>query len=87
MLKKEDGRLYLEEGHEVVAELIYNNHDEYYDVTSTYTKPSHRNRGLAKDLVDEVVEMAREEGKKIQPTCPYVSYAIRDSKYDDIKIK
>lgn len=87
MLKKEDGKLFLEEGHNVIAELIYEEHDEYYDVTSTFTEPDYRNRGLAKDLVDEIVEMARENDKKIQPTCPYVAFAIKDEKFDDIKIK
>ncbi|GAB3059553.1 GNAT family N-acetyltransferase [Salinicoccus sesuvii] len=87
MLKKEAGRLYLEEGHDVIAELVYTETDEYYDVTSTYTRPDYRNRGLARDLVDEIVEMAREDNKKVQPTCPYVAFAIRDSSYDDVKIK
>ena len=80
MLKKEDGKLFLEEGHNIIAELIY-------DVTSTFTEPEYRNRGLAKDLVDEIVEMARANDKKIQPTCPYVAAAIKDDAYDDVKIK
>lgn len=87
MLKKEDGKLFLEEGHNVIAELIYEEHDTYYDVTSTFTEPEYRNRGLARDLVDEIVEMARANDKKIQPTCPYVAFAIRSNQYDDVKIK
>jgi len=87
MLKKEDGKLFLEEEHNIIAELIYEEHDDYYDVTSTFTDPEYRNRGLARDLVDEIVEMARENGKKIQPTCPYVAAAIKGDSYDDVKIK
>ncbi|WP_017549356.1 GNAT family N-acetyltransferase [Salinicoccus carnicancri] len=87
MLKKEDGKLFLEEEHNIIAELIYEEHDDYYDVTSTFTDPEYRNRGLAKDLVDEIVEMARDNDKKIQPTCPYVAAAIKDDSYDDVKIK
>ncbi len=86
MMKKEPGKLYIEEDGQSIAELIYTDEEDYYDVTGTYTVPEQRNRGLAKDLVNEIVAMARENNKKIKPTCPYVPHAIRGSEYDDIRM-
>lgn len=84
--RKEDGKLYLEEGHASIAELIYEEHDEYYDVTSTFTDPEYRNRGLARDLLDEIVEWPV---KIIRKSSLHVHMWLLPSKmsYDDIKIK
>ena len=86
MINKEAGKYYIKENDVEIADLKYTEHDDYYDVTSTFTDPDHRGQGIAKDLVDEIVKDARDENMKIKPTCPYVEHAIRDNSYDDIRL-
>lgn len=46
--------------------------DHTLDAYSTFVDESQRGQGLARQLVDELVEKAKQEDKKIKPTCPYV---------------
>jgi hypothetical protein len=49
----------------------------------TYVDPSMRGQSLASILVNKVVEMAREEGLKIVPTCSYA--VVKLTRSDDYK--
>ena len=40
-------------------------------IESTFVNDDYRGQGIAAQLVDRVVEMAREENKKIVPLCPF----------------
>ena len=54
-------------------------------VEHTFVDPKFRGNNYAKILVDEVVNYARVNGKKIIPVCPYVDKVLtREAKYNDV---
>lgn len=51
----------------------------------TYVSNEYRGQGIAKQLVEQLVERARVEGKKIVPLCSYVKIAFnREPAYSDV---
>ena len=55
-------------------------------IDPTYVNDDYRGQGIAAQLVDRVVEMAREENKKIIPLCPYAKGMLEknSSLYADV---
>lgn len=80
---------YLEKDGEVVAKITYVPlEDERIDVNHTFVSDQLRGQGIAGQLVDRVVAFAREEGRKIVPTCSYVKARMeRNEKYHDVLAK
>lgn len=69
-----DGKIYKEENGKEVAYIQFNELDgNVYDATSTFVDESQRGQGIARKLVDQLVEKAKEDGYTIKPTCPYVA--------------
>ncbi|MBF0794726.1 GNAT family N-acetyltransferase [Mammaliicoccus lentus] len=55
------------------AEITYHDSDgNVLVVDHTFVDPSLRGQGTARKLVDTVIDKARNEGKVIDPVCPYV---------------
>lgn len=48
------------------------------DYASTFVPESHRGKGIAEELVVTALEWAREAGREIVPSCPYVSHVVED---------
>ncbi|ANU15080.1 Acetyltransferase [Planococcus halocryophilus Or1] len=56
-------------------------------IEHTFVEESLRHQGLAKKLLDQTANFAREHGYKLEPVCSYaVSAFDRYSDYDDVKI-
>ncbi|HDN18240.1 MAG TPA: N-acetyltransferase [Candidatus Bathyarchaeota archaeon] len=54
-------------------------------ITSTYTPPEHRGKGIAAQLLENIVEYARREGYRIVPICSYAVYFFQKrSEYRDV---
>lgn len=86
----EDGRFYLEdEQGKTVAFVTYvKNSDHVLIIDGTFVDPSLRGQGIAIKLVDAVVELAKKEGKKIIPVCPFaVKLFDKNREYDAIRYK
>ena len=88
---KGENRFYQEdEDGDVIAEITYKPLDENtVDADHTFVDPSLRGQGVAEQLVDRLVEQMETEGKKIQPTCPYVVnlFKRKEEKYENIIAK
>lgn len=57
-------------------------------IDHTYVSSDLRGQGVAGQLVDNVVQYAREEGKKILPLCPYAKDKIeKNEDYHDVLSK
>jgi Predicted acetyltransferase len=88
---KGENRFYQEdEDGNVIAEITYKPLDENtVDADHTFVDPSLRGQGVAEQLVDRLVEQMETEGKKIQPTCPYVVnlFERKEEKYENIIAK
>lgn len=48
------------------------------DLLHTFVPEEHRGRGIAEAIVLEALEHAREAGRSIVPTCPYVRHVVED---------
>jgi len=58
------------------------------NVNHTFVDPSLRGQGIARKLMDKVVEFAKEEQLKIKPTCSYaVKVFPRYDEYEDLIYK
>jgi uncharacterized protein len=70
------------------AELTYSFvDDDVMDFEYTFVPESSRGQGLADHLVKTGFEFAREQGKKVVPSCPVVStYAKRHPEYKHLII-
>ncbi|MDD0856590.1 GNAT family N-acetyltransferase [Campylobacter magnus] len=45
---------------------------------------SHEGRGIAKMLLNELLDNARKQGIKIIPTCSYVAKVMKNDSYADL---
>lgn len=58
------------------------------DAPRTEVDKKYGGQGIAGKLVDELVQYARDENKKIIPTCPYIKDKFeKDEKYKDVYYK
>ena len=54
------------------AELAYLERDRVLDLQHTFVPPENRGEGVGEALVEHAFSHAREQGYRIQPSCPYV---------------
>lgn len=72
---------------EMDAEITYLEEGDVLIANHTFVDPKLRGQGIAKKLVDKLADFARQNNKKIHPTCPYVVELFEKStEYNDIKI-
>lgn len=77
IIKEEDetkGRLVARENDVEMGEMTYSlaNKGQLWIVNHTGVKEEFKNRGIAKTMFFKLVEILREEGKKVMPLCPFV---------------
>lgn len=72
--KDDSKRIYVvNEAGKEMGQMIYENHDNNrIHVTHTFTNKEFQGQGLAGKLLDQMVEKAEKENKKITTTCSYV---------------
>jgi len=87
--KKEESRFYKEDKNGVlIAEIKYRLDDkDSICIDSTFVNDDYRGQGIAGELLENVVAMAREENKKVHPICPYAKAAFEKNpeRYLDVK--
>lgn len=54
------------------AELTFAGVGNVWVANHTYVPQTQRGQGIAAQLVDKLIEAARDQGVKIRPSCPYV---------------
>ena len=55
-----------------IAEMTYSKAgDQLIIIDHTEVSEDHRNEGLGRILLDEVIKMVREKGIKVMPLCPF----------------
>lgn len=88
--KQQTGAIVAEESGKEVGSLKFRELDENtLEAYSTFVDDSQRGKGLARQLVDQLVEVAKVDGKKIKPTCSYVVnlFEKEPENYGDIEAK
>jgi predicted GNAT family acetyltransferase len=86
-IKHGRNRFYIGESEDqILAEVVfYPINDSVINLEHTFVSPDIREKGLARKMVDTVVQYAREQGMKVLPTCPYAKKVMTsDSQYQDI---
>ena len=76
-----------DENENLICEITYSLADSNMIVIDrTFVNDDYRGQGIAAQLVDRVVEMAREENKKIIPRCPFAKgiFGRNGSLYADV---
>lgn len=71
---------------ETLAEIEWIERDNVMDMHHTYVSDALRGQGVAKKLLDQAAEYARDNNFKINAICSYVVSAFEKSEaYNDIK--
>jgi len=80
------GHFYINENNEQVAEMIIGISGNHLTVYHTEVLPKAEGKGLAKQLLKEMVDYAREKNFKVIPLCPYVfgQFKRHPDEYGDI---
>lgn len=87
-IKKGKNRFYIEDSERLLAEITFVPRGKDILVADhTYVCNDMRGQGVAKKLVDVLVEHACSEDKKILAQCPYVKRFTNDEKYKDNFVK
>jgi predicted GNAT family acetyltransferase len=83
----EKGEFKLKDGEYSAAEITYVwSNDELIIIDHTGVNPLYEGKGLGKQLVREVVNLARERNIKILPLCPFAKMIFdRTTEYDDVR--
>lgn len=77
---------YEEEG-VMKAEIAWTMLADVMVIEHTFVDEAMRGQGMAKKLLDQAADYAREQGYKIEPVCSYaVSAFDRYKEYDDVKV-
>ncbi|MEW4212077.1 GNAT family N-acetyltransferase [Priestia megaterium] len=85
-IKKDANTFYIGEQDKKDAEIHYiSTEKDGIIVDHTFVSDSLRGQGVGEALVKRIVEFAREEGKKIIPSCSFVKDKIeRNEDYHDV---
>lgn len=80
-----DSRLLLQNNGDTIGELDFVIADGQMRIDHVGVRPEYRGQGLAKQLVDAAVSVARRENCRILPVCPYAQKVLsRTAQYADI---
>ena len=72
---------------EMDAEITFQVEKDVLIADHTFVDPAYRGQGIGKLLVDKLANYARENQKKIHPTCSYVVNLFKKyDEYNDVKI-
>ena len=83
-----DSRFYKKDENEnLICEITYSvANSSMISIDRTFVNDDYRGQGIAAQVVDRVVKMAREENKKIIPRCPFAKGMLErnSSLYADV---
>ncbi len=84
----EPGRFYiLDDQGKLIGEITYQQTDKVLLANHTFVDPAYRGQNIAGQLLDRLVDYAREEGYLIKPLCSYVVHKFeKEARYDDINL-
>lgn len=78
-------RALAKDGDKMAGESTFSRSEKIWIIDHTDVMPKYQGQGLAKKLVDKIVEEARKENVKIMATCPFALklFSSTDA-YDDV---
>lgn len=64
----------------VIGECVYVDKDDYWNILHTAVDRSYQGKGIAKNLVNEVIANAKKNNKKVIADCSYAKRIIENKK-------
>lgn len=87
-IKQDNDRFVITDGSEELGFISYVPNGEVLTVDHTEVSPQLEGQGMGKKLVEQVVQYARNEGKTIDPQCPFASSVIEKTpEFQDVLAK
>ncbi|MBT2581420.1 GNAT family N-acetyltransferase [Planococcus sp. ISL-109] len=84
----QDNRITLLDGPEELGFVSYQENGDVLTIDHTEVAPKLSGQGMGKQLVGKLVEHARNDGKSLDPQCPYAKTVIeRTEEYQDVLAK
>lgn len=85
-IKKGENRFYVGEENSPDAEITFNKDDnDNLVIDHTFVAPNMRGKGIGSELIQQVVKFARDEGRKIDPVCPFALEKFKETpEYRDV---
>lgn len=84
-IKHGNNKFFVEKDSEEAATLAYTPDGNVLTVVHTEVSPNLSGQGVGKELVSEVVQYARAEGKTIDPQCPFARSVIeKNTEFQDV---
>lgn len=68
-------------GDEQVGECTFNDSGSVWTIDHTFVEPQYGGQGIARRLVDSIVDDAVKAGAKLAATCSYACKVFKDEKY------
>lgn len=87
-IKQGNNKFYVEKGSEELAAIEYTPNGDVLTVTHTEVSPELSGQGVGKQLVSEIVQYARNEGKTIDAQCSFARGVIEKTpEFQDVLTK
>ncbi len=85
-IKFEDdkNRAAIYDGAEEIGYCTFSRSEKIWIIDHTCVSSAYGGQGLARKVVDKIIDTARERGIKIAATCPYALKVLKDEQYKDI---
>ncbi|MBM3909849.1 MAG: N-acetyltransferase [Firmicutes bacterium] len=86
IIQHQPNRFWMEDHqHQLIGEIEYHlDQAKRYVVTHTFVNPSYRGQGLANQLLDQIITLARKEKKYIYPICSFAVKVLQHPQYRDL---
>ena len=84
--EKGRGAFYMLDGEEEIGEMVFSHSGENLTVYHTEVAPQAEGKGLAKQMLEEMVDYARKNKLKVIPLCEYVhaQFSRHPDEYGDV---
>lgn len=84
--EKDNQRTALYDAGKLIGECDYELEDDHWVITHTFVEKAYGGQGLARKLVNTLIEEARKEQIRIKPVCSYAVKVLSDQIYDDVRL-
>ena len=84
--EEDKNRSAIYDGNNEIGEYTFSKSATIWIIDHTSVLPAYNGQGLARKLVDAVVDAARERGIKVGATCPYAVKVLKEEQYKEIVI-
>lgn len=82
--EEDKNRVALYDGLKEIGECTFSRSEKIWIIDHTLVSSEYGGQGLARKLVEAVIDAAKEKGVKLAATCPYALKVLAEAKYQDI---